>query len=63
MSARHKGVESLRYRLKICPRCRRGNLLERRDQMGYRFDCVHCGYVLNASEKAFLIEATYGQLS
>jgi Zn ribbon nucleic-acid-binding protein len=42
----------MRYWLKQCPRCQKGDLREERDTFGTYVACVQCGYALRAEEEA-----------
>jgi len=50
----------MKYWLKTCPHCRRGDVLEEHDRYGLYVQCVQCGYVLSETEARFLFSTAVG---
>ncbi len=50
----------MRYWLKMCPHCRRGDILEENDRHGLYVQCVQCGYILSETEAMFLFGTAIG---
>lgn len=50
----------MRYWLKTCPHCRRGDILEQQDRYGVYAQCVQCGHILSATEVRILFGTAIG---
>jgi len=50
----------MRYWLKTCPYCRRGDIVEEHDRHGLYVQCVQCGYILSDREVRFLFGTAIG---